>query len=81
MLAFSIIISASQYVGNPIDCIHTNDIPEVKVSTDKGRPVISLPTFVICHCKNSISVVKYLAYQSDRYIVMSPLLLVYWELA
>ena len=35
MLAFSIIISASQYVGNPIDCIHTNDIPEVNFSIDK----------------------------------------------
>ena len=33
MLAFSIIISASQYVGNPIDCIHTNDIPEVGEET------------------------------------------------
>ena len=33
MLAFSIVISASQYVGNPIDCIHTNDIPEDVVNT------------------------------------------------
>ena len=32
MLAFSIVISASQYVGNPIDCIHTNDIPEVEIA-------------------------------------------------
>ena len=32
MLAFSIVVSASQYVGNPIDCIHTNDIPEVSPS-------------------------------------------------
>ena len=31
MLAFSIVVSASQYVGNPIDCIHTNDIPEVSL--------------------------------------------------
>ena len=30
MLAFSIIVSASQYVGNPIDCIHSEDIPEVR---------------------------------------------------
>jgi len=33
MLAFSIVVSASQYVGNPIDCIHTNDIPEDVVNT------------------------------------------------
>ena len=34
MFAFSILISASQYVGNPIDCIHTNDIPEVKPNNE-----------------------------------------------
>ena len=31
MLAFSIIVSANQYVGNPIDCIHSEDIPEVRL--------------------------------------------------
>ncbi|XP_011300291.1 innexin shaking-B-like [Fopius arisanus] len=27
MLTFSIIVSAKQAVGNPIDCVHTRDIP------------------------------------------------------
>ena len=28
MLAFSLIVTTRQYVGNPIDCMHTKDIPE-----------------------------------------------------
>ena len=29
-LAFSLLVTTRQYVGNPIDCVHTKDIPEVK---------------------------------------------------
>ena len=33
MLAFSLIVTARQYVGNPIDCVHTKDIPEDVLNT------------------------------------------------
>ena len=28
LLTFSVIVTSKQYVGNPIDCIHTKDVPE-----------------------------------------------------
>ncbi len=28
LLTFSVIITTRQYVGNPIDCIHTDDVPD-----------------------------------------------------
>ena len=33
LLAFSIITTTRQYVGNPIDCIHTKEIPEDVLNT------------------------------------------------
>lgn len=33
LLAFSLIVTTRQYVGNPIDCIHTKDIPEDVLNT------------------------------------------------
>ena len=34
-LAFSLLVTARQYVGNPIDCVHTKDIPEVRMDFNK----------------------------------------------
>lgn len=33
LFAFSLIVTTRQYVGNPIDCIHTKDIPEDVLNT------------------------------------------------
>lgn len=33
LMAFSLIISTRQYVGNPIDCVHTKDVPEDVLNT------------------------------------------------
>lgn len=33
LMAFSLIVTTKQYVGNPIDCVHTKDIPEEVLNT------------------------------------------------
>lgn len=33
LMSFSIIVTTRQYVGNPIDCVHTKDIPEDVLNT------------------------------------------------
>ncbi|XP_018334680.1 innexin shaking-B-like [Agrilus planipennis] len=33
LIAFSLILTTRQYVGNPIDCVHTKDIPEDVLNT------------------------------------------------
>ena len=33
LLGFSLMITTRQYVGNPIECIHTKDIPEAVLNT------------------------------------------------
>lgn len=33
LCAFSLIVTTRQYVGNPIDCVHTKDIPEDVLNT------------------------------------------------
>ena len=33
LIASSVIVTTRQYVGNPIDCIHTKDIPEDVLNT------------------------------------------------
>ena len=33
LMSFSLIITTRQYVGNPIDCIHTKDVPEDVLNT------------------------------------------------
>ena len=33
LLAFSLMVTTRQYVGNPIDCVHTKDIPEDVLNT------------------------------------------------
>lgn len=33
LIAFSLIVTTRQYVGNPIDCIHSKDLPEDVLNT------------------------------------------------
>uniref|UniRef100_A0A1B0A101 Innexin n=1 Tax=Glossina pallidipes TaxID=7398 RepID=A0A1B0A101_GLOPL len=33
LMSFSLIITTRQYVGNPIDCVHSKDIPEDVLNT------------------------------------------------
>ena len=33
LISFSLIVTTRQYVGNPIDCVHTKDIPEDVLNT------------------------------------------------
>ena len=49
MLAFSLIVTTRQYVGNPIDCVHTKDIPEDVLNTYCWiHSTYTIPRYVGC---------------------------------
>ena len=63
-LAFSLLVTARQYVGNPIDCVHTKDIPEVSW---KGGLVLKVLFFL----SPNVSLVDMRGYSDGRMFVES----------
>lgn len=73
LIAFSLIVTTRQYVGNPIDCIHTKEIPEdvfntfcwihstFTVSVNKQEPYAKmyLPGIRTTHDEKEKKVYKY----------------------
>ena len=65
-LAFSLLVTARQYVGNPIDCVHTKDIPEVPWK-DKGGLMLKVLFFL----SPNVSLVDMRGYSDGRMFVES----------
>ena len=57
-LAFSLLVTTRQYVGNPIDCVHTKDIPEVSEDLTFKKRKIKHHNKIKNHCQalGSISI-------------------------
>ena len=66
-LAFSLLVTARQYVGNPIDCVHTKDIPEVTREGGRIRGEVVLKVFL----SNNVSLVDMRGYSDGRVFVES----------
>jgi hypothetical protein len=47
LLGFSLLVTTRQYVGNPIDCVHTKDIPEVTNQLYKKSILASGPRLIL----------------------------------